>query len=209
MNKYLMEFIGTFFLVLTVGCTVILGGGTIFAPIAIGAALMIMVYAGGNVSGGHYNPAVSLAAYVRGALEGKHIIQYWIAQILGAGVAALIVMQFVQTLNPVQENTFNLVNLFIAELLFTFALAFVVLASATSITSEGNSYYGLAIGATVTVGAFAVGSICPAAFNPAVAFAVGLLQLVMWKTVVITIIANLFGGLFAAWAFKLTYKSEV
>ncbi|HWA16018.1 MAG TPA: aquaporin, partial [Gemmatimonadales bacterium] len=89
MVKYLTEFIGTFFLVLTVGLTVV--GQSPMAPLAIGCSLMIMVYMGGHISGGHYNPAVSLAAMLRGKLESKELIPYWVAQVLGATVASLAV----------------------------------------------------------------------------------------------------------------------
>jgi aquaporin Z len=91
MNKYIAEFIGTFFLVLTIGCTVIGAGTGVIAPLAIGAALMIMVYAGGHISGGHYNPAVTLGVLIRGKVNGADVLPYWIAQLLGAAVAALLV----------------------------------------------------------------------------------------------------------------------
>lgn len=204
MKKYFVEFIGTFFLVLTVGCTVALGNGTPFAPIAIGFALMIMVYAGGYISGGHYNPAVSLGAALRGALEWKYLVMYWIFQLLGAFAAGLVVISFMEVLKPVPVNNFYLYNLVFAEFLFTFALVYVVLNTAASPRTEGNSYYGLAIGSTVTVGAFAVGSICLAAFNPAVAVAAGMLHLAGWKTVIITILSNIFGALVAALVYRLT-----
>src|SRR5664279_5496851 len=87
MKKYLAEFIGTFFLVLTVGCTVIPGTAGVIPPLAIGAALMVMVFAGGHVSGGHYNPAVTLAVFMRGRLASKEVVPYWMAQ-LAAGVVA-------------------------------------------------------------------------------------------------------------------------
>lgn len=207
MKKYLVEFIGTFFLVLTVGCTVALNNGAPFAPVAIGLALMVMVYAGGYISGGHYNPAVSLGAALRGALEWKHIAMYWIAQFLGAIAAALLVINFMQAMKPTSAVSFNTMNLVIAEFLFTFALVYVVLNTATSPKTEGNSYYGLAIGLTVTVGAFAVGGLSLAAFNPAVALGAGILHLASWKTVLITIGANILGALAAAVIYKLTAPS--
>ena len=86
-KKYLVEFIGTFFLVFTVLCVVFYEYHVIAGPIAIGLALMVCVYAGGHISGGHYNPAVSLAASIRGALEWKQIIPYWISQFLGSAAA--------------------------------------------------------------------------------------------------------------------------
>ena len=90
LKKYLVELIGTFFLVLTVACTGLLGAHGVIAPLAIGAVLMVMVYAGGHISGGHYNPAVSLSAVIRGALCGKQFIPYVIAQILGAVLAVYV-----------------------------------------------------------------------------------------------------------------------
>src|SRR5690242_5918277 len=90
LRSFVAEFIGTFFLVLTVGCTVIPGTAGVIPPLAIGGALMVMVYAGGHISGGHFNPAVTLAIFVRGRCEAKQVIPYWIAQLAGAVVAALV-----------------------------------------------------------------------------------------------------------------------
>ncbi len=90
MNKYITEFIGTFFLVLTVGCSVVIGGSGVIAPLAIGSALMVMIYAGGHVSGGHYNPAVTLGVWLRGRCATKDVIPYWVAQLLAAAVAACV-----------------------------------------------------------------------------------------------------------------------
>src|SRR5579864_1741051 len=91
MNKYLVELIGTFFLVVTVGLTVIGGGAGVIPPLAIGAALMVMVFAGGHVSGGHYNPAVTLGVWMRGKCDTKDVAPYMISQFIGAGLAAAVV----------------------------------------------------------------------------------------------------------------------
>ena len=141
LRKYLVEFIGTFFLVFTVASAVIFGGNGVIAPLSIGFALMIMVYAGGHISGGHYNPAVSFAAAIRGALAWAQLIPYWIAQVLGASVAALLVAHFA-TLPEVGGCPFSLKAVIMGEFLFTFALCYVVLQVATSKKTEGNSYYG-------------------------------------------------------------------
>jgi len=202
LKKYAVEIIGTFFLMFTVASAVLSGVAGPFAPIAIGFALMIMVYAGGHISGGHYNPAVSLAAAIRGALEWKQILPYWIAQAIGAALATLIVVQFTGKSQAVAEPT-SIMALVVGEFLFTFALCYVVLQVATSKKTEGNSYYGLAIGATVTVGALAVGGfLCPAAFNPAVALGLDIMGGVTCKTACIIAGANLIAGACAA----LTYK---
>ena len=203
LRKYLVEFIGTFFLVFTVASAVLFGGEGVIAPISIGFALMIMVYAGGHISGGHYNPAVSLAAAIRGALNWTQLIPYWIFQVLGAVAAAFLAIHFV-ALEVVLPCPFTLAQVIVGEFLFTFALCYVVLLVATSERTEGNSYYGLAIGSTVTVGAFAVGGIfCHGAFNPAVAVGLGLFNAAGWGCVGVTIATNLLAAICAAIAYKL------
>ena len=167
MKKTLTEFIGTFFLVLTVGLTVT--AGSTFAPLAIGASLMIMVYMGGHISGGHYNPAVSLAAMMRGALPASQYAPYVIAQVAGAVAAALITYVITgRTFAPAPGADASTLGALLVEILYTFALCLVVLNTAVSRRTQGNSYYGLAIGFTVVVAAFAGGGISGGAFNPAV-----------------------------------------
>src|SRR5213595_1201758 len=95
MNKYITEFIGTFFLVLTVGCTGIGAGAGVIAPLAIGAVLMVMIYAGGHISGGHYNPAVTLAVLVRGRITLLDAGGYWLAQLVAGVLAALAAVYMV------------------------------------------------------------------------------------------------------------------
>lgn len=202
MKKYLAEFIGTFFLVLTIGCTVIPGATGVIAPLAIGAVLMAMVFAGGHISGAHFNPAVTLAVFVRGRLAAADVIAYWIAQVAAAVAAAFVAMFLVGKSGTPMELT-NLPQVFVAEFLFTFALAYVVLNCATAKGTLDNSFYGLAIGMTVMVGAFSVGSISGGAFNPAVAVGIGLMKLVSLSQIWIHIVADLVGALIAALAFKV------
>src|SRR5499425_2559827 len=121
MNKYIAEFIGTFFLVLTIGCTVVGAGTGVIAPLAIGAALMVMVYAGGHISGGHYNPAVTLGVYLRGRCPFRDVIPYWIAQFAGAAAAAELVIFLKGEMGSAGPDP-NIVKALIAEFLFTFAL---------------------------------------------------------------------------------------
>lgn len=224
MAKYLTEFIGTFFLVLTIGLTVT--QGVAMAPLAIGCALMIMVYMGGHVSGAHYNPAVSLAAMLRGALKVADLVPYWIAQIAGAIAAAVVVsliMPGVETMigdapGPAKffgpapgegyGGVFGLAP-WLIEILFTFALCLVVLNTATSSGTSGNSFYGLAIGFTVVVAAFAGGAISGGAFNPAVGIGPNLIKGTMgadpeaMKNIVLHVAAPLAGGVLAAIVFKM------
>jgi aquaporin Z len=167
MNKYVTEFLGTFFLVLTIGLSVL--GGTAMAPLAIGASLMVMVYMGGHVSGGHYNPAVSLAVLLRGKLQASDVVPYMVFQVLGALAAAVVVYMVVgRTFAPAPGEDASVLGALLVEVLYTTALCLVVLHSATAPQTTGNSFYGLAIGFTVTAAAFAGGPISGGAFNPAV-----------------------------------------
>ena len=201
MNKYLTEFIGTFFLVLTIGCSVIGGGPHVVPPLAIGAVLMVMVYAGGHVSGGHYNPAVTLAVWMRGRCATTDVAPYWIAQIVGA-LAAAFATKFIVGAPDGGGAVPHTGPALLAEFLFTFALAYVVLNVATAKSTAGNSYFGLAIGMTVMAGAFSVGMTSGAAFNPAVAIGVSTMGLISPTSIWIHIVGDMAGGAAAAFAFK-------
>ena len=167
MKKLLTEFIGTFFLVLTIGMMVT--AGSPFAPLAIGAGLTVMVYMGGHISGAHYNPAISLAMLLRGKLANRDFIPYVVAQLLGSTAAAAAVHLIAgRTFAPVPGDGVTALSALLVEVLFTFALALVVLNVATHEGTAGNSHYGIAIGFTVMAGAFAGGPISGGAFNPAV-----------------------------------------
>ena len=202
MRKYLAEFIGTFFLVLTIGMTVVNPGGAgALAPLAIGAALMVMVYAGGHVSGAHYNPAVTLGVWMRGRCDTSDVAPYILSQIAGASAAAGLV-GFLKEGAAVEAMTPDIVPALLAEVLFTFALVYVVLNVATSKDHEGNSFYGLAIGLTVTTGAYAVGGISGGAFNPAVAVGISVMGLSAWANIWVFLVANFAAGALAAIVFK-------
>jgi len=159
------------------------------------------VYAAGHVSGAHFNPAVTLAVWIRGRCETKDVLPYWIAQVLAAIVVALVAVFLVERSGTPLEIK-SLPAVFVAEFLFTFALAYVVLNVATAKGTSGNSFYGLAIGMTVMAGAFAVGSIGGAAFNPAVAVGAALMKLLSFSQIWVHIVADLAGGLVAGLVFK-------
>lgn len=201
MNKYFVELIGTFFLVLTVGCTVIGAGAGVIPPLAIGSALMVMVFAGGHVSGGHYNPAVTLGVWLRGRCETRDVLPYMISQIAGAALAAVVV-KFLRAGTVVTALSPAVGPALVAEMLFTFALVYVVLNVATAKGTSGNSFYGLAIGMTVLIGAFAVGDISGGAFNPAVAVGATLMGLSAVSNIWIYLVANFLGGAAAGLTFK-------
>lgn len=206
-RKLVVEFIGTFFLVFTV-CTAINSktGAGVLAPLAIGAALMVMVFAGGHISGAHYNPAVSTAVMIRGKLASTEWVPYVVAQLLAAIVAGLIGRVVVggQHAGPLP----GVGKMLLVEFLFTFALAYVVLNVATARGTDGNSFYGLAIGFTVAAGAFAVGGISGGAFNPAVALGATILGALKWSHIWVYIIANPLGGAAAAYTFLYVQPAE-
>jgi aquaporin Z len=208
MKRYLVEFIGTFFLVFTVGSTVIAPGAGGLAPLAIGASLMVMVFAGGHVSGGHYNPAVTLSVWMRGKCDTKDVIPYWIAQLAAAFVAAWIVGKFKMPGSAQPLVLASWKPAFVAEFLFTFALCWVVLNVATSKATAGNSFYGLAIGMTVMTGAFAVGGVSGGAFNPAVATGITLMGLSLPGNLWVLIAGEVAGSVAAATAYKIVNGPE-
>jgi aquaporin Z len=203
-TKYLVEFIGTFFLVATIGfCVMKPNDAGAMAPLAIGSVLMVMIFAGGHVSGGHFNPAVSLAVCLRGKCPAADLIGYWVAQILAGLVAAGIVIYMKGSRAPDTDNPdFSIPKALVAEFLFTFALCYVVLNVATAKGTSGNSFYGLAIGFTVMVGAYAVGPISGGVFNPAVAVGVTVMGLSAVANIWIFLVANFAGGAAAAFAFR-------
>ena len=207
MNKYVVEFIGTFFLVLTIGCTVIGQGAGALAPLAIGSALMVMIFAGGHISGGHFNPAVTLGVWLRGKCAAKDVAPYMVFQIMGALLAALVV-KFLKGGAPVAALHPVTLPALLAEFLFTFALVYVVLNVATARGTSGNSFYGLAIGFTVLVGAFSVGNISGGAFNPAVAVGISALGLSSWGNIWIYLVAEFAAAAVAAGAFNALNPAE-
>ncbi len=208
MKKYLVEFIGTFFLVLTIGMTVIEPGAGNLAPLAIGSALMIMVYAGGHVSGGHYNPAVTLAAWLRGRCPAADVPGYMGSQI-AAGVAAAFVALYLKGDPMVTPKEITVFPALVAELIGTFALAYVVLNVATAKATAGNSNYGLAIGFTVMTMAYALSGISGGAFNPAVAVGGTIMHLVKASNLWIYLAANFGAGALAAFTFRFINPDDV
>jgi aquaporin Z len=205
MGRLVVEAIGTFFLVFTVGQTVVNPDSAAagLAPLAIGSALMVMVYAGGHFSGGHYNPAVTLGVTMRGKLTWPEAGSYMVAQVVAAIVAAVAVI-FLKggQAPPGGPSSYNVIQKLLAEFLFTFALVYVVLNSATAKGTAGNSFYGLAIGFTVMVGAFAVGPVSGGAFNPAVAVGITTMGLSAILDIWIFLVADFAGGAVAALLFN-------
>jgi aquaporin Z len=207
MTKYLTEFIGTFFLVLVVGMTVIDPGAGGLAPLAIGSALMIMVYAGGHVSGGHYNPAVTLAVWLRGRCPQSDVLPYIGSQITGGIVAAIAVL-FLKGDPTVMPQAMEIFPALVAETIGTFALAYVMLNVTTAKSTAGNSYFGLAIGFTVMTMAFALGGVSGGAFNPAVALGITVMHIAKTANLWVYLVANFAGGALAAAAFRFINPAD-
>ncbi len=200
-----MEFIGAMFLVLVIALT-----GN---PFAIGITLMVMVYMGGHISGAHYNPAVTLAVWIRGKLKSDKIFGYMLSQVLGGFIAALIAYVLVgRSFVPSPAIGVVAWKAILVEILFTFALCSVVLAVATSKELKGNHIYGLAIGFTLMVGAFAGGNISGGAYNPAVALGPMIFKAFLghqnWNNLAIYLIGPFAGAILAALAFRYLNPKE-
>ena len=191
-----VEFIGTFILVLTVGLSTSTKGAGDLAPLAIGSALMVMVFAGGHISGAHYNPAVSFAALLAGKLSRRQTASYALTQLAAGALAALLVRAFVGPATPAVLGSDW--KILVGELVFTLALAYVVLNVTAAGVTEGNSVYGLAIGFTVATGFFAVGRTTGGVFNLAVALGRGVTGALTWGHSWIYVLASLLGGACAA-----------
>jgi aquaporin Z len=200
-RKYATEFIGAFFLTFAVGMAALTG--SVFVPLAAGATLMVMIYAGGHISGGHYNPAVTMAALVRRRIDIGDAVAYWIVQVAGGIAAGALARALV---NPATVKTLTLSGhteaaAAVVEVLITFALCYVVLNVATSKDQKNNGFFGLAIGFTVAAGAFAVGGISGGVFNPAVALGGATAGLFAWSTIWVYILVELGAGIAAGLAF--------
>ena len=200
LRKCVVEFIGTFFLIFVIGC-VSSQAHVFLGPLAIGAALMVMIFAGGHISGAHYNPAVTLGVWIRGACNGVEAACYMIAQILAAFAASIAVpILFGHAITAgATGSTFQVI---LAEFLGTFALVYTVLNVATAPATAGNSFYGLAIGFTVFVQAVAVGSVSGGAFNPAVAVAASILGAVKGSSLLIYWLSELAAAAASAGIFR-------
>ncbi|BCJ56069.1 aquaporin [Actinoplanes sp. NBRC 14428] len=210
MRRYAVEAIGTFFLVLVITTTVLLNVGP--APFAIAAVLAVMVFAGGHLSGAHYNPAVTVALAVRNRFAWRDVPAYCAAQTAGA-LGGALVGRYVLVGQPAGQafhaDGRALAAAAVAELLVTFALAYVVLNVATSKRTAGNSFYGLAIGGTVLVGALTVGGISGGVFNPAVAVGVATAGLLDWTLVPAYLVCQIAAGALAGLAFRALNPDDV
>ena len=208
MKKYITEIIGTFFLVLIIGLT-----GN---PIAIGLGLAVLVYMGAHISGAHYNPAVTLAMYINDQIDIKESGKYVASQLIGSVIAVFTLVELGEDSFSVVSKTTEIQSFFVAEILFTFLLVFVILNVALNKDLKGNQFYGLAIGLTVTAGAFSVGDISGAVLNPAVSFGPSLMSFIDPQVIgnnvsssdffVYFLITGITGSVLASYLYKKIFK---
>jgi aquaporin Z len=200
-RKIVVEGIGTFFLMFTIGMVVLPPDSGALGPVAIGAVLMAMIYAGGHISGAHYNPAVTVAVFIRGKATIHELIGYIVLQVVAASAAAMVVL-WLKGGAPLTLPDLAVGPIIAVEFIFTFALAYVVLNVATARGVEGNSYYGTAIGLTVIAGAYAVGPISGGAFNPAVSIGSLVMGGIGAADIVLYLIAQVLAGAAAGAVFN-------
>jgi len=211
-KNFLSEFLGTFILVLTVGLNVL--GKSPAAAFSIAASLMCMIYALGDVSGAHFNPAVTLAIFASGLcgdLNGLQALQHIGAQLLGGCVAAATYasIHHGETFDLGPQGNFHWAEVAIAEIVFTFVLCFIVLACAVSKKTKTSEMFGLAIGSCVTVGGFAIGGISGGSLNPAVSVGISVIHTINGGTFYKSLVYSLFeiiGAAAAAGLIMLTHS---
>jgi aquaporin Z len=202
MRKYIVEFVGTFFLV---------SGAIFYGAIGASLALMIMVYAGGHISGAHYNPAVTTAMYIRKKVTTAELPGYYFAQLLGGAIAAALAYYFLKEKGQdlvCDGFPEGFIKPALAEIIGTFALAYVILNVATAKGTAGNSYFGLAIGGTVLAMAVAFGKFSGGVFNPAVGLGLSIQKAICWGNLWLFFVAPLIGGVLAAYVFRMVNEAD-
>ena len=220
--KYAFEFIGTFVFTMTVGMVVIQPGAAPvgFPPIAIGIALAALVYAGGHICGAHYNPAVSLAVYVRGDKSSytfTNLLLYWVVQLLAGLMAASIVIYFKSSLSGVVDEPMSVLHIdasqillpsLLAEFIGTFTLVYIVLNVIAAKGTSGNSFYGAAMGMAFAANLYVFGAISGGICNPALALTITQLGISNWSNLWIYWGAEVAGGVAAALVFIVAHPGE-
>lgn len=201
-SKLIAEFIGTFFLALTICTAAVHGSAGDYAPFAIAATLMVMIYAVGHISGAHFNPAVTVAVWLRGACEKSDVVPYISVQALAGVLAAIVSQEILLAETSVTAIDMDATNALAAEFLYTFALVYVILNVATSDATQGNGYYGAAISFVVLAGALTVGGISWGSFNPAVSGALLVSGAIELSDLWIHLVPQFLAGVLAVQAFN-------
>jgi aquaporin Z len=207
------EFIGTFFLVLVVCMSTYSKVSADLQPVAIGLMLIGLIYANGYISAAMFNPAVTLAFWLRGRIETKDALAYAVVQFV-AGIAAASLTLALTMAKPIVQpiaappQYFALIPAILSEVVGTFLMCWVILNVATSKTIEGNSFYGLAIGSTVAGLIYTLGSVSGSVFNPAVAVSLGVAQISNWSNLWIYFVGSFGGAAVAALAYRFINRDE-
>jgi aquaporin Z len=207
MKNDLVEFIGTFFIVFTIGMGIneLLSS---FAPVAAAAAYITMIYAGKHISGGHYNPAVTLAVHIRGLITTQEAIAYVVFQLLGGMFASFFVWWFTGHQFFISPGpAFSPMMQMGAEALGTFAIAYVMLNVTTHPKTEGNSYYGIAIGLAFLSMSYIIGPISGGTFNLVTGVCPNIFQVIIGDTsnlrnIWVYFVGPLAGGAAAGYTYK-------
>lgn len=210
MKKYLIESFGTFFLTLAILMASRVNAAPGFAPLAAGSMLMAWIVAGRHISGGHYNPAVSLAALMQGKLERFDFPYYWLAQFSGGFLAALIGSFLLNCsgVAVVPARTDDPACAVLAEFLGTFALVFIALQVNSPRNNNSHSNAGPAIGFTQFAGMFVFAPISGGYFNPAVVTGLSVAGLIGWNSWWWYGAGALLGAAAAASVFRAMYGEE-
>jgi len=174
LRRGVAEFVGAFTLIFIGGGAGIVSGQDLVAVgLANGLAIGIMVTNLGHISGGHFNPAITLAFRATNRITTRLAVVYWIAQFLGAFVAAAFLRAFFHKAiigaDP-HAPVFGAGKGFLLELIMTFFLVWAVWATAVDPRGAFKAIAGLAIGLTITIDVFMGGPLTGAAMNPARAF---------------------------------------
>ncbi|MDB2321595.1 aquaporin family protein [Flavobacteriaceae bacterium] len=208
MKKYSIEFLGTFFLLLISALTE--------NPIAIGLGLASLIYIGAHISGAHYNPAVSIAMFIRGEISNTECFKYTIAQILGAIVGSFFYFMITNNVFQIQPDSNTTKTQFlIAEFIFTFLLVITILFVGTHPKLKDNQFYGVVIGLTVVASQYSIGEISSSVLNPAISLGPSIFNIFNGQGINMSlafspyyIFITIVGGVFAAYLFKFYLKEK-
>ena len=219
-NRCLLEAVGTFLLMFSISAVSLTGQSAIVSALAIAATLIAIVFTIGPFTGGHFNPAMSLGFCIRGAMPGRELVPYWIAQIAAAVIATFLAFLMIKgsfsadllasylERKTEAEGGPTSMQFAIAEVLFTFALVFLTINVAGTRTQAGNQYFGFVVGLTVLAGILTVGAIASAVFNPAVLVGLLVLGLVGAADGVVILISTIVGAILAAGLFKAVHGTR-
>jgi len=209
MTKYIHEFLGTFFLSVAIIASLLTGWLGPYQPLLIGTLLVGLIYADKKISGAHYNPAVTLGVWLRGRCSLSLVPRYILTQLLAGLLAALLCNAILPSYQPETPTQMQVTYGSIGEVIGTFILVYVILFVATTQRTKGNTYYGIAIGYTVTFCAYSFGGFGSlGCFNPAVALATYMSDLSTLQNSMIITLSNFVGGALAALTFMKIEHGE-